>query len=77
MLSISIIVNIVCGYNLKDYRKKEQTIKLLESENQSLERNLALYKNIKNNDTKDLLTQIFSMQSENEYPKERQASHLF
>lgn len=77
LLSISIIVNIVCGYNLKDYRKKEQTIKLLESENQSLERNLALYKNIKNNDTKDLLTQIFSMQSENEYLKERQASHLF
>ncbi len=70
LLVISIIINIVCIGKLGAMPK----IAELEKKNQELESNMALYKGIKDGDTKEWITKVEILRYEKELLEESQAS---
>lgn len=72
LLSVSIVFNIVSSVKLSALPKMAE----LEKKNQELESNMALYQNIKDGDTKELITKVEVLRYEKELLEESQAAFI-
>lgn len=70
LLVVSIVFNIVCSAKLSALPKMAE----LEKKNQELESNMALYQNVKDGDTKELITKVEVLRYEKELLEESQAT---
>jgi hypothetical protein len=70
LLVVSIVFNIVCSAKLSALPKMAE----LEKKNQELESNMALYQNVKDGDTKELITKVGVLRYEKELLEESQAT---